>query len=484
MSVSFIEGAMKSYTRDPKEGRIVINGKEFEAIIRGCSRVSKILADGFSSNNRLEFTDDSIDINSVSEEVSQILTCKPISITAKNVDQLKKVSSILGMDYLTFVLNDVILDEDIITEYFEKNPAFEAYIQVQNSIQTISDDSKIDEAVLNTLKCLDQLDDASFISSFIRCCNNCPKITVLQMVKYLCAVNDSHNTLLPSLLEFFRHKIDYSQYYIAQFILHVLLDQGKITKEQVRPIIEPLSPCFLFFDYFGVEDIDYYKSLKDDEKQKLLAQDFSDHKRAICEGHSMEPVLVAIRHDNFTELQNLLNQVGASQDLTYQDSEYERSRVVKAECHTLIDYAAYFSSVECFNFLISKQSSYDKNSYLIPAIIGGCLDIITQIQNEVTFEKEHATIALTYHQEEIFNNLLENDYIEYNESLIFDALKHENYNVFLDLIKKGFQFIDYFFANIKNTNIALFKDSINLLQKLGKQSYINLARKYNILFFI
>ena len=161
------------------------------------------------------------------------------------------------------------------------------------------------------------------------------------------------------------------------------------------------------------------------------------HRKLVSEGINPAEVAKAIRSDNIVSLQQISTYHNFDFNQKIVPSLYERFSFINHNNVSLIDYAAFFGSINCFKFLLLNGSDIKNTG--IYAIAGGNLEIfhICEKKNSLTYKSYE--ISIIFHQNNIFYYLYQNKvHRPKNLShLGIQCIKSDNYEIFSFLEKEG-----------------------------------------------
>ena len=199
-----------------------------------------------------------------------------------------------------------------------------------------------------------------------------------------------------------------------------------------------------FFKFFCKEIYESKVYHENDEKDlQRLVQNLDDNHDIYCrKGVSINPFAKIIREDDIDTFQEYVSQNNIRINGSINTGVYESCNLFAAETHevTIIDYAAYYGSINIFKFLIMNGARVT-NSTKISAIVGGNLEIIHILEQENSaFNQFCLTIAIIYNQNDIFDYLISNHGLEIAGDSLKQCIKFSNFSIFniifQDLMKK------------------------------------------------
>ena len=195
--------------------------------------------------------------------------------------------------------------------------------------------------------------------------------------------------------------------------------------------------------------------------EELSKDDWKLHKKLIKEGINPLEIAKILRNDDLEKLQEISSQTNFDFNQIIEPSIYERYSFINKENVSLIDYCAFFCSIQCFKYLLLNGSNV-KNT-LKYAIAGGNLEIIHLCEhNDLLFEGVYET-AIEFHRNDIFYYFYENKIIEIKNltPLGILCIKYNNYEIFSFLEKEGMKINDDIINQIsKNGNTFLINNFI------------------------
>lgn len=158
---------------------------------------------------------------------------------------------------------------------------------------------------------------------------------------------------------------------------------------------------------------------------KLLPKDF-DQKRKIGENDSY--ICELIRKDSVQEFISYVNKTNFNLESTINKSVYETNHYFLKNMNiNLIDYAAFFGSIQIFHYLLSNKVKLNK-SLIFSAIHGNDAEIIQILEtSKLKFSIENALIeSIKCHHNNVANYILDN-YVSKDESYQNDVIYSFHY---------------------------------------------------------
>ncbi|OHT02839.1 hypothetical protein TRFO_29908 [Tritrichomonas foetus] len=145
-------------------------------------------------------------------------------------------------------------------------------------------------------------------------------------------------------------------------------------------------------------------------------------------GHCEWEVADLIRRDDYEELQVYMSQMNIDYDTQIHPTVFESDQVINSRftpLPTLIEYAAFFCSMNTFKYLWMNMLSMPEN---LPkyAIAGGSYEAIhlcEEKKKKLKFDEECISTAIEYHHEEIVDYLHDSTGIEFTVWLLQRSIK-------------------------------------------------------------
>lgn len=166
-----------------------------------------------------------------------------------------------------------------------------------------------------------------------------------------------------------------------------------------------------------------YKFTDTDEKSYL--EKFTELR---SNGKNPDPIALAIRDDDIERLQNLLYQTNTLPNQVVHKSIFERFVFINIQSLTLIEFAAFFGSIQCFKFLYNQISELPETVATFAAA-GGNYDIIHLCEKrEIDFNHESLVVSIRFFRSELSTYFEENFNIkksmdEVSKSIIYYNLR-------------------------------------------------------------
>ena len=288
------------------------------------------------------------------------------------------------------------------------------------------------------------------------------------VLKYLLALNtkeEETTKTATNLIQIFCRYLLGIETQESYFLLQQLIEQGLLepnlvknlntlyfsqfkTKEEIKKL-ERTWPKPQFFDEF-------FSTL-----EELSKEDWKLHIQYLKEGINPLEIVKILRNDDLEKLQEISTQNNFDFNQKIKPSLYERYSFINKENVSLIDYCAFFGSIQCFKYLLLNGANV-KNT-LKYAIAGGNLEIIHLCEQNNSLFKEVFETAIEFHRNDIFYYFYDKKIIENNDikKLGIKCIKYNNYEIFSYLEKEGMKINDEIINQIsENGNTFLINDFI------------------------
>lgn len=448
--------------------------------------------------SKLEF-EDPYDLNNAMSLFTNLLSCKSITLTIENANELLKISKSLQVNQLTSFLTNFIQNS---SNNIEKINPFLDYINEYNTL------------LLLLLDLTDENFETSLSSFLSTDFSKFDKSLILNLVEVASNSRPYSNELLVNFCKEIQKELKTTDLFdeIAHdniFFLYLLFTNSIINKENLlRSISQETPELFLWFSP-ELEKYDknfYYDLLKKFQfsfnqyqkkpvkKGKIKEQpeinissnfesfisnigkfyesDWKMLKEMRESGANSSEIAVCIRSDDLDTLQDLLKMENLDQKIT--PTIFERCHFLKSNHVQLIEYAAFFGAVNCFKYLLSSTNNlYSSLKY---AVAGGCIEIIRICENSNCNMVNGIASAIQFSQNEIFEWIFDSfDCLDSNPSktpevngYYFDldfnlgytelSFKYGNLFALNWFIEKGFEISDHcLILAAKSGNILLTK---------------------------
>ncbi|KAH0793100.1 cask-interacting protein (caskin) 1,2 [Histomonas meleagridis] len=204
------------------------------------------------------------------------------------------------------------------------------------------------------------------------------------------------------------------------------------------------------------------------KRYQVSKNDWELHKQLIEEGKNPSEILEIIRNDDIERLKTIYKEEG--EDLyeildQIRPSLYERCSYINNEYTTLIDFCAFYGSVQCFKFCLEIDGlSADVFKH---AIAGGNSEIIRICEEELPEIKERnyyvykksykdgLQTATQFHRNNLFFNSKKKIAKLNLNQLGETCIKYDNYEVLAFLLKKGLEISDNMILDSAKTGYLL-----------------------------
>lgn len=152
-----------------------------------------------------------------------------------------------------------------------------------------------------------------------------------------------------------------------------------------------------------------------------------------AKGENPDAVALSIRHDDIERLQQLLYQTNTPVDKKIEHSIFERFIFINDDYSpSLIEYAAFFGSIECFKFLYQKLESFPQNLSQF-AVAGGNYEIIHLCEQEkIQFDDESLMVSIRFFRSEITSYIEENFNVQKTIDDASKAIVYYNLRALMD----------------------------------------------------
>lgn len=145
-----------------------------------------------------------------------------------------------------------------------------------------------------------------------------------------------------------------------------------------------------------------------DKRLDWLFRTFTEYRSS---GHNPCILTQAIFNDNVQEMQDILAKNNIPPNALIPSSIFETSRMPKSHgLPSLIEYAAYFGSIQCFKFLFQKCELLHFPTLVNYAVCGGNYEIIHLCESVLSdnFTQETLACSIQFFQREVSEYLLDN----------------------------------------------------------------------------
>ncbi|OHT09831.1 hypothetical protein TRFO_21112 [Tritrichomonas foetus] len=189
-----------------------------------------------------------------------------------------------------------------------------------------------------------------------------------------------------------------SKFLVQKFLEKKLLSENVFTTTSFRSVY--------FIHIFFKIDPAYFLSISNilpGNIDELAKNDWELHKKYASEGINQDPIAVAIRNDNIDELQAFYSTNDFNINMKIPNSIYESCTMV-SNSPTLIQYAAYFRSINCFKFLLMNHALDNEQADDLTkfAVAGGSVEIIRLCEQNNCDFTGMIDIAIEYNRFDIF----------------------------------------------------------------------------------
>lgn len=242
------------------------------------------------------------------------------------------------------------------------------------------------------------------------------------------------------------------------FILNKLIEMKDLKpNELIHSRIHKHLQFIHYYDNSQMKEILKTSSIEfQTSLEELMNNEWSLHLKYLSEGHHQNQAIKSIEIDDVNTLTTLIGNKAIDKDDFVPYSIYQRFQT-PFEKVTLIEYAAFCSSIECFKYLLLNEAKLTEN-LPICAVCGGNTEIIHICeQNNLEFKNE-VDYALQYHHSEIFLWLIETKNQEFPKmnSFLESCVKYSLYSFLIDYLPKCTRINDLMMVAIKDGNNLLY----------------------------
>ena len=380
--------------------------------------------------------------------ISSIFKLKDFSITMENIDFLKKFCKKLKIHLFdnAFAEFDHYMDLVEISTNEDKN------IKILKKMERLLlklDIDRIDRTI-NAFKD-DLIDETSFCKSLFSICISQPqKIDIYVALLSKCSKSIVSNFV--SIL--FQNFNSQEVYFLAfQMITSGLLDSSYLIKNvQQLPLFFANLINSNALSIILEEDSSYeFETLT---VNALSHNNWQLHKWNCLYGRNSLPIAIAIRQDNVETLQQLISISNPSKDTNIPPSVYERFSFINGEPIKLIDFAAFFGSVNCFKYLFLNGYETTPNKTFTYAICGGISEIIHMCENNNNNMNASLLASIQFHRHNLFEWLIDTKQQNYSDPNIPNIImKYFNVTAFISLIHRGYDPNNFLLPAIHSGNL-------------------------------
>ena len=202
-------------------------------------------------------------------------------------------------------------------------------------------------------------------------------------------------------------------------------------------------------------------------------------------GQNEDEIATIIRNDKVKSLNKALRFDDSILNSTIRSSRYETFDFIESfgKKPSLIEYAAFFGSVNSFKYLLKCGAEM---SDILPefAVAGGRIEIIHLLEKQkcFSFESECLQAAVEFFQFELIGYFISTSNLKHSVFNLFESIKHFNYQIFIELIQNKelctvenlhqciFYAVEY--QNIDALNILLKFNGIDVNVKTNFEVFI------------
>ena len=196
-----------------------------------------------------------------------------------------------------------------------------------------------------------------------------------------------------------------------------------------------------FQQFFAPELIIYNRA---EYESKFKDMDLQKHIKTRETGENESQIASIIMRDDINEFINYVSQTNIQYNSEIPDSIYEKCFYLtqKYKKITVIEYCAFFGSINIFKYLVSNKAT-ETNNLGFYSIAGGCFEIVHLCEQMNCNFSAGLKAALIFHQYDVLDYLLSNGYT-LDHNMIYSCIEGFNYwyfyQLFNDQIDRNMQF--------------------------------------------
>lgn len=216
---------------------------------------------------------------------------------------------------------------------------------------------------------------------------------------------------------------------------------------------------------------------QEDESCEFTDEELDEYRKT---GYNPMKIYQAIKNDDIELFTNLMSE---STDLKKFNQninllKYERNESLRNNTLSYIELSAFYGSEKIFNYILmnSNLNDFDFNQLTELALKGSNMAIINKCFEKVTdYSVDFLFIAIKFHQNEVFEWLIESKKIEINkrnneESLLNHAFRYYNLDAFFCMLSNGFSYLPLFSFSLLYNNFYLAKIALKLQYNCNENS--------------
>lgn len=205
-------------------------------------------------------------------------------------------------------------------------------------------------------------------------------------------------------------------------------------------------------------------------------------------GHDDCTVSKLIRDDDIENFQLFISNTNLDFDSKIQSSVFESNTLIN-QMPTLIEYSAFFGSINIFKFLLlqlEKQNYFNEDSekklkkLYEYSIVGGCFEIIHIVEginsNLNLIDRHCIKLAISYHQNKIADYLFENSDSKFSFDDLILCIEKNNYEMFVNIFEDE-SFIDLIEKGLKDPSIIEIQNLLLFSLQVGNLTFFKFFLK-------
>ncbi|OHT12856.1 hypothetical protein TRFO_17108 [Tritrichomonas foetus] len=224
-------------------------------------------------------------------------------------------------------------------------------------------------------------------------------------------------------------------------ILLALYENKKVSIDDIIEYsINNVTMFFYFMNEIKNSDESFYEQFlmkNSGIASQLKNIDLEKHCRLRKAAVNEHPIASAIRNDDINSFQNIIAETNRSFNSRIPFSYYELCKYIntKDSMPFLIDYAAFYGSLEIFKFFWVNGTDPSPKLPLF-AFAGGNYEIIHLIESnpKMKFDTTCFQVAIEFHRNDLLQYLEENYNMKHSSDNILRAINFYNIDIFVELL--------------------------------------------------
>ncbi|OHT01074.1 hypothetical protein TRFO_01639 [Tritrichomonas foetus] len=436
----------------PYDFQIIVNGFSTKVNKGKVSSYSRTIKEFCESNPKADRIQIQIEMKTIEPYqllIKNILSNdKKITVKYSNLTFIQKFLDKIKFEYLEIKLNEFY---EKYSKPVDNSPELRELVTLERIVFTLNEDTK-DNIFIETSRILNKNNLEPYLITFLGRCLSKPQDIVF-LIDFLIALNEKPierktKLVLPIfkqiVLRNLRLKIDKDFFYDRthlqelSFLTIWLIEKKIVEPNEIYPCYSKLPP---FFAHLMNPNTMHF-----DVPFHSLNVNWEEHKHNILIGETEKDTLLKILREDDAKSLLPLTQYHFNFEALVQIPYYEKNSILLNNKVYIIEYCAFYGSIECFKVLLNNGATKLRKETAIFASAGGNIEILKMMQMCTCYDSLKwdcdlcLKTAIMYHKQDIVEWLVEYRSIDLQAAIktistaIFES---GNITCFMYIVKRG-----------------------------------------------